>query len=229
MNFINNYIDIAHKNFKISEDLKVKVVLDLEFPKLPYSFNALEPVIDATTMKIHHGKHHKKYYDTMMELLQDNSKFKNKSLIEVLQNLDLAKKEDKDKLSNNAGGHFNHSFFWQIMSEEVNQKPSGALLEDIEKEFKSFENFKKEFIEVGIKHFGSGWVWMCVNEGKLKVQGFANQSNPYIEGCGIPVLGCDVWEHAYYLKYQNNREKYITNWFKIINWELVSEYYKGIR
>lgn len=149
-------------------------------------------------------------------------------MIEILQNLDLANKEDQDKLSNNAGGHFNHSFFWQIMSDDMNQKPSGKLLEDIEKQFKSYENFKKEFIEVGVKHFGSGWVWMCVNDGKFKIQGFANQSNPYIEKCGTPVLGCDVWEHAYYLKYQNNREKYITNWFKTINWTLVSEYYEEL-
>ena len=227
MNF-NNYINLANVNYKIAKELKPKIVLDLEFPKLPYSFNALEPVIDSLTMRIHHDKHHKKYYDTMMEVVKNNSKLKNKSLIEILQHLDLAKKEDQDKLSNNAGGHFNHSFFWQIMSDEMNQKPSGKLLEDIEKQFKSFENFKKEFIDTGVKHFGSGWVWMCVNNGKLKIQGFSNQSNPYIEKCGTPVLGCDVWEHAYYLKYQNNREKYITNWFKAINWKLVSEYYEEL-
>ena len=227
MNF-NNYINLANVNYKIAKELKPKIVLDLDFPKLPYSFNALEPVIDSLTMRIHHDKHHRKYYDTMMEVVKNNSKLKNKSLIEILQHLDLAKKEDQDKLSNNAGGHFNHSFFWQIMSDEMNQKPSGKLLEDIEKQFKSFENFKKEFIDTGVKHFGSGWVWMCVNNGKLKIQGFANQSNPYIEKCGTPVLGCDVWEHAYYLKYQNNREKYITNWFKAINWKLVSEYYEEL-
>jgi Fe-Mn family superoxide dismutase len=115
------------------------------------------------------------------------------------------------------------------MSPEMNQKPSGKLAEDIDKQFGSFDKFKKEFIETGVKHFGSGWVWLCVNDGKLKVQGFLNQSNPYIEKCGHPLLGCDIWEHAYYLKYQNNREKYITSWFKVINWEFISKRYEGLK
>jgi Fe-Mn family superoxide dismutase len=112
------------------------------------------------------------------------------------------------------------------MTPEMNQKPTDKLEEDINKQFGSFDKFKKEFIETGVKHFGSGWVWLCVDNGKLKIQGFANQSNPYIEKCGVPVLGCDVWEHAYYLKYQNNREKYLTNWFKVIDWSFVSNLYE---
>ena len=115
------------------------------------------------------------------------------------------------------------------MSPDTNQKPSGKLAEDIDKQFGSFDKFKKEFIETGVKHFGSGWVWLCTNNGKLKVQGFLNQSNPYIEKCGHPLLGCDIWEHAYYLKYQNNREKYITSWFKVINWEFISKRYEGLK
>ena len=198
-----------------------------ELPKLPYSFEALEPVIDATTMRIHHGKHHKKYVEKMNEMVTD--KLKNKSLIELLMNPESIAKKNRDQFLNNAGGHFNHSYFWISMSPETNQKPSGRLAEDINKQFGSFEKFKQEFIDVGVKHFGSGWVWLCVNDGKLKVQGFLNQSNPYIEKCGHPLLGCDIWEHAYYLKYQNNREKYIANWFKVINWEFISKRYEGLK
>jgi Fe-Mn family superoxide dismutase len=198
-----------------------------ELPKLPYSFEALEPVIDATTMRIHQGKHHKKYVEKMNEVVTD--KHKNKSLINLLMKPESIAKKDRDQFLNNAGGHFNHSYFWISMSPETNQKPSGRLAEDINKQFGSFEKFKQEFIDVGVKHFGSGWVWLCVNDGKLKVQGFLNQSNPYIENCGHPLLGCDIWEHAYYLKYQNNREKYITNWFKVINWEFISKRYEGLK
>lgn len=198
-----------------------------DLPKLPYSFEALEPVIDATTMRVHHGKHHKKYVEKMNEVLTDKNK--KKSLIELLMDSSSIAKKSQDQFLNNAGGHFNHSYFWITMSPETNQKPSGKLAEDIDKQFGSFDKFKKEFIETGVKHFGSGWVWLCVNDGKLKVQGFLNQSNPYIEKCGHPLLGCDIWEHAYYLKYQNNREKYITNWFKVINWEFVSKRYEGLK
>jgi Fe-Mn family superoxide dismutase len=196
-------------------------------PKLPYSFEALEPVIDATTMRIHHGKHHKKYVEKMNEVITE--KHKNKSLINLLMKPESIAKKDRDQFLNNAGGHFNHSYFWITMSPETNQKPSGKLAEDINKQFGSFDKFKQEFIDAGVKHFGSGWVWLCVNNGKLKVQGFLNQSNPYIENCGHPLLGCDIWEHAYYLKYQNNREKYITNWFKVINWEFISKRYEGLK
>jgi Fe-Mn family superoxide dismutase len=198
-----------------------------DLPKLPYSFEALEPVIDATTMRVHHGKHHKKYVEKMNEVLTEKNK--KKSLIELLMDSSSIAKKNQDQFLNNAGGHFNHSYFWITMSPETNQKPSGKLAEDIDKQFGSFDKFKKEFIETGVKHFGSGWVWLCTNDGKLKVQGFLNQSNPYIEKCGHPLLGCDIWEHAYYLKYQNNREKYITSWFKVINWEFISKRYEGLK
>ncbi len=197
-----------------------------DLPKLPYSFEALEPVIDATTMRVHHGKHHKKYVEKMNEVLTEKNK--KTSLIELLMDPSSIAKKNMDQFLNNAGGHFNHSYFWITMSPETNQKPSGKLAEDIDKQFGSFDKFKQEFIDAGVKHFGSGWVWLCVNDGKLKVQGFLNQSNPYIEKCGHPLLGCDIWEHAYYLKYQNNREKYITNWFKVINWNFISKRYEGL-
>jgi Fe-Mn family superoxide dismutase len=212
---------IAKKIKDIFNSLQEDQEFGFDLPKLPYSFSALEPVIDATTMKIHHGKHHKKYVDKMNELLGKTDK----SLIELLQNPKDVK--DKESFLDNAGGHFNHSYFWITMSPEMNQKPSGKLAKDIDEQFGSLDNFKKEFIDAGVKHFGSGWVWLCVNDGKLKVSSFKNQSNPYIEKCGVPLLGCDVWEHAYYLKYQNNREKYITTWFKVVNWNYISKKYNG--
>ncbi len=224
--YFNTYlIDTTRLAGKSTEE--VDFDCGYELPKLPYSFEALEPVIDATTMRVHHGKHHKKYVEKMNEVL--NEKNKKKHLIDLLMNPNSIVKKDQETFLNNAGGHFNHSYFWITMSPHMNQKPSGKLAEDIDKQFGSYENFKKEFIETGVKHFGSGWVWLCTNEGKFKVQGFLNQSNPYIEQCGHPLLGCDVWEHAYYLKYQNNREKYITSWFKVINWDYISKRYEGLK
>jgi Fe-Mn family superoxide dismutase len=223
-----DYITFYDKNIRTSK--KVKEIFKslsedhdfgLELPKLPYSHSALEPVIDAATMKLHHDKHHKKYVDKMNELLGNSDK----TLVELLQ--DPKDVKDKEAFLDNAGGHFNHSYFWITMSPKMNQKPSGKLADDIDKQFGSYDKFKKEFIDTGVKHFGSGWVWLCVNDSNLKVQSFDNQSNPYIEKCGIPVLGCDVWEHAYYLKYQNNREKYITSWFKVVNWDYISKKYNG--
>ena len=224
MYFKTYLIDITKLAAKVDDE---SFECGYELPKLPYSFEALEPVIDATTMRIHHGKHHKKYVEKMNEVLTENNK--KKSLIELLMNPSKIAKKNQDQFLNNAGGHFNHSYFWITMSPKTNQKPSGKLAEDIDKQFGSFDKFKQEFIDTGVKHFGSGWVWLCVNDGKFKVQGFLNQSNPYIEKCGHPLLGCDIWEHAYYLKYQNNREKYITNWFKVINWDFISKRYEGLK
>lgn len=223
MEFANSFLDL--KLAKKSID-KIQVEYTFDLQDLPYGFSDLEPVIDATTMRVHHGKHHKKYVDSMNEILDKNPGMKSKTLVELLQNPGKLSEEDKTKFLNNAGGHFNHTFFWRSMTPEMNQKPVDKLEEDINKQYGSFEKFKKEFIETGVKHFGSGWVWLCVNDGKLKIQGFSNQSNPYIEKCGVPVLGCDVWEHSYYLKYQNNREKYLTNWFKVIDWSFVSNLYE---
>ena len=225
MYFKTYLIDITKLAAKSKENEDFDCGFDL--PKLPYSFEALEPVIDATTMRIHHGKHHKKYVEKMNEVVTEKNK--DKSLIELLMEPSSIVKKNQEQFLNNAGGHFNHSYFWITMSPDTNQKPSGKLAEDIDKQFGSFDKFKKEFIGTGVKHFGSGWVWLCTNNGKLKVQGFLNQSNPYIEKCGHPLLGCDIWEHAYYLKYQNNREKYITSWFKVINWEFISKRYEGLK
>jgi Fe-Mn family superoxide dismutase len=194
-----------------------------EFQKLPYSFDFLEPVIDAETMKIHHTKHQKKYFDNMMSIVDGNSKLEKHTIIELMSDLDKISSKDREKFKNNAGGYFNHSFFWNVMTTE---KPvySGAIKSLIDKKFGSLDKFKVEFIKTGMDHFGSGWVWLCTEDGKdIKLSSMPNQDNPYIEKCGKPLIGCDLWEHAYYLKYQNDREKYLKKWVDLINWDFVNE------
>ena len=175
MRFNNFYLDLTKLSSKsIEQDFEC----GYDLPKLPYAFEALEPVIDANTMRIHHGKHHKKYVEKMNEILDKKPSLKDNHLIDLLIDPKVAK-ADQEAFLNNAGGHFNHSYFWISMSSTTNQKPSGKLAEDINKQFGSYDNFKKEFIDVGVKHFGSGWVWLCTDGKKLKVQGFKNQSNPF--------------------------------------------------
>ena len=164
MNFYDSYLDISRLASKSLDDSDFECGYDL--PKLPYSFEALEPVIDATTMRVHHGKHHKKYVEKMNEILDKKPKLKDKSLIELLIDPKVSK-SDLEPFLNNAGGHFNHSYFWVTMSPNMNQKPSGKLAEDINSQFESFDKFKKEFIDTGVKHFGSGWVWLCTDNGKM--------------------------------------------------------------
>ena len=195
---------------------------DYEFKKLPYSYDFLEPVIDAETMKIHHTKHQKKYFDKMMEVIEEKPSLEKHSIIDLMSNLDKIPVKDKDKFINNAGGYFNHSFFWNNMSGTKTQY-SGEIKKLIDKEFGSLDKFLDKFIQTGLDHFGSGWVWLCINDGKIKLSSMPNQNNPYIEQCGKPLIGCDVWEHAYYLKYQNDREKYLKNWVKLINWNFVND------
>lgn len=195
----------------------------MEFQKLPYSYDFLEPVIDAETMKIHHTKHQKKYFDNMMDIVGDNTRLKKYSIVELMSNLDKITSKDREKFKNNAGGYFNHSFFWNVMTSE---KPvySGPIKTLIDKKFGSLDKFKLEFIKTGMDHFGSGWVWLCTEDGTdLKLSSMPNQNNPYIEGCGKPLIGCDLWEHAYYLKYQNDREKYLKKWVELIDWNFVND------
>lgn len=194
-----------------------------EFQKLPYAFDHLEPVIDAETMKIHHTKHQKKYFDNMMKIIDKNSKLSKHSLIDLMSDLDKVPEKDREKFKNNSGGYFNHSFFWNVMTSE---KPvyQGAIKSLIDKNFGSLDKFKLEFIKTGMDHFGSGWIWLCTEDGKkVKLSSMLNQNNPYIEQCGKPLIGCDLWEHAYYLKYQNDKEKYLKKWVDLINWDFVNE------
>jgi Fe-Mn family superoxide dismutase len=217
----NNYIKLSsikisndiEKAFKKNNGFEVK----LEFNDLPYGENALSKSIDEETMTLHHDKHHKKYFDNFMDALSEE-KIDNLSVNDVLSNLEKYPKSIREKLRNNGGGHFNHEFFWNLMSPKPQLKPKGALLGLIEKDFKSFENFKSEFVQTGLDRFGSGWVWLCINDGQLKLSSMQNQDNPLIEKCGIPLIGCDVWEHAYYLKYKNDRESYLNAWFDVVNW-----------
>ena len=214
--FITNTVILSSKKETVESN-------GFQFQKLPYEYSFLEPVIDAETMKIHHTKHQKKYFDNMMSIVDENSKLQKNSLVELMSDLNKIPAKDREKFKNNAGGYFNHSFFWNVMT---NEKPvySGAIKNLIDKKFGSLDKFKIEFIKTGMDHFGSGWVWLCTEDGKnLKLLSMINQNNPFIEGCGKPLIGCDLWEHAYYLKYQNDREKYLKKWVDLINWDFVNE------
>ena len=159
----------------------------------------------------------------MMDIIDKNSKLQKHNLVDLMSNLNLVPSESREKFKNNAGGYFNHSFFWNVMTTE---KPvySGAIKKLIDKKFGSLDKFKIEFIKTGMDHFGSGWIWLCTEDGtSLKLSSMPNQNNPYIEECGKPLIGCDLWEHAYYLKYQNDREKYLKKWYELINWDFVNE------
>ena len=195
-----------------------------ELPKLKYSYDSLEPHIDSKTMEIHHGKHHAGYTNNLNNAIS-GSELENHSIEEILKNLNM----ENSALRNNAGGYYNHNLFWDILSPSGGGKPNGRLLESINNGFESFENFKEEFSKAAATRFGSGWAWLCVHEnGTLKVCSTANQDNPLMPGLGFdgfPILGIDVWEHAYYLNYQNRRPDYINAFFNIINWEKVNEKY----
>lgn len=218
----NNYIKLSENN--ISNDIKNALSpkngfeVKLEFNDLPYGENALSVSIDEETMTLHHDKHHKKYFDNLMDALKDEN-ITDLTVNDILSNLEKYPKNIREKIRNNGGGHYNHEFFWNLMSPKPQSKPKGELLKLIETEFKSYDNFKKEFVQTGLDRFGSGWVWLCVNNGKLKLSSMPNQDNPIIEKCGVPLVGCDVWEHAYYLKYKNDREAYLKAWFDVLNWD----------
>lgn len=199
--------------------------MSFTLPKLPYGYDALEPYIDARTMEIHHTKHHAAYTNNLNNAIAGTD-LEKKSIEEILTNLDLNNKA----VRNNGGGFYNHNLFWEILSPNAG-KLSGELLEAIEKQFGSFEAFKETFSKAAATQFGSGWAWLCVHKGgKLEVCSTPNQDNPLMPntGCGgFPILGLDVWEHAYYLNYQNRRPDYIEAFFSIINWDKVTELYKA--
>lgn len=200
-------------------------------PALPYEKNALEPHIDAATMEIHHGKHHKAYVDNANKALE-GTRFADMDPITVIKSLGDIPEDKRGAVRNNAGGHVNHSMFWQIMAapgKGGGGEPTGALAAAINAAFGSFATFKEKFQEAGTKRFGSGWAWLCVMPGgKVEICSTPNQDNPLmgkaIAGCdGTPILGLDVWEHAYYLKYQNKRPDYMAAWWNVVNWAKVNE------
>ena len=195
-----------------------------ELPQLPYAHDALEPHIDARTMEIHHGKHHNGYTTNLNNALSGTAQ-EGKTIEDILSNLDM----NNAAVRNNGGGFYNHSLFWSIMSPNGGGNPTGDLAAAIDEAFGSFDGFKDAFAKAAATRFGSGWAWLCVHKGgKLEVCSTANQDNPLMPGIGCegqPILGLDVWEHAYYLNYQNRRPDYITAFFNVINWEEVNQRY----
>jgi Fe-Mn family superoxide dismutase len=201
-----------------------------ELPPLPYPKDALEPYIDALTMEIHHDKHHNAYVTNVNKAIAGKADLEKKTVEELISHLDAVSADIKNAVRNNGGGHANHSMFWKLMAPKAGGAPSGKLATDISAAFGSFDAFKEKFEAAGVGRFGSGWAWLVVNGGKLEIVSTANQDNPImgkaIAGCeGKPILGCDVWEHAYYLKYQNKRPDYLKAFWNVVNWPEVARLY----
>lgn len=196
-------------------------------PKLPYAFDALEPHIDAGTMEIHYTKHHQTYTDKLNAALKNHEDLQKKDIRDLLANLDSLPEDIRTPVRNNGGGYLNHWVFWEIMSPDGGGEPTGDLADKIKKDFGDFESFKEKLVDAGVGQFGSGWAWLVLNNGKLEVMSTPNQDNPISEG-KEPILGVDVWEHAYYLKYQNRRPDYLEAWWNVVNWEGVSEHFRTI-
>jgi len=198
-----------------------------ELPALPYAMDALEPAIDARTMEIHHGKHHAAYVNNLNNALKDHPNFHKKNLEDLLKNLKDLPEAARTPVRNNGGGHTNHSLFWEIMKPGGAKMPAGELAREIDSVFGNFDVFKEKFVQAATTRFGSGWAWLVVNDSsKLQVYSTANQDSPLMDG-HRPILGLDVWEHAYYLKYQNRRPEYIQAFLPLINWDEVARRYKG--
>lgn len=199
-----------------------------ELPELKYEFNALEPYIDEMTMNIHYSKHHAAYINNLNNALEKYPELFDKSIEDLLLSLDSLPESVRNVVRNNGGGHFNHSLFWSIMSPNGGGEPSIQFLEKFNESFGSFKEFKEQFAKAAISRFGSGWAWLIVSKtGALEIVTSANQDSPIIEGIK-PILGLDVWEHAYYLKYQNRRPDYIKEWWNIVNWKEVEERYNQL-
>ena len=192
-------------------------------PALGYRYDALEPYIDAKTMEIHHTKHHQGYIDKLNAVLEKHPNLQGKSAEELVRNLNNVPEGIRTAVRNHGGGHANHSFFWLILKKNV--KPSGEVFDAIKAKFKGFDRFKEEFMNAAMGRFGSGWVWLVVSSGRLEIISTANQDSPLSEG-KIPILGLDVWEHSYYLKYQSNRSGYAEGFFNVINWDRVNENFR---
>ncbi len=199
-------------------------------PDLAYGYDALEPYIDAQTMELHHSKHHQTYVDKLNAAIKD-TEHADKSIEELLQNLEALPETIRTVVRNNGGGHWNHSFFWESLSPKGTGKPEGKLAASIEAEFGSFDQLKEKMAQAGLTRFGSGWAWLFLDgDKKLRIGSTPNQDNPLMDVAevkGFPILGLDVWEHAYYLRYQNKRPDYITAWWKVVNWNYVGSRYQS--
>jgi superoxide dismutase, Fe-Mn family len=196
-----------------------------EVPPLPYDYGALEPHVDEQTMRVHHDKHHQAYVDKVNAALE-GTEWADKPVEEVLRNLDRIPDDKRTAVRNNGGGHYNHTLFWEWMSPDGGGEPDGALGEAIQSAFGSFDDFKAQFKDAGVNQFGSGWAWLVSDGGSLAIVSTPNQDNPVSQG-STPLLGVDVWEHAYYLKYQNRRPDYIDAWWSVVHWANVAKGYSG--
>jgi Fe-Mn family superoxide dismutase len=197
-------------------------------PPLTYDANALEPHIDAQTMTIHHDKHHGAYVTNLNAAIQKHPELESKSAEDLLRNLNTVPEDIRTAVRNNGGGHVNHTMFWQIMKPNGGGAPTGAIAEAINSTFGGFDKFKELFNDAGVKRFGSGWAWLVKKGGKLEVVSTANQDNPLSEGA-YPIMGNDVWEHAYYLKYQNKRADYLAAWWNVVNWDEINKRLQGAK
>lgn len=194
-------------------------------PKIDYAYNALEPYIDEQTMRIHHTKHHQAYIDKLNAAISGKKDLESMGVEELLKKINSVPEDIKMAVRNHGGGHANHSMFWKLMAPNTDGKPSGDIAVAIDKAFGSFDEFKKKFSDAAIGRFGSGWAWLALNKGKLEVYSTANQDSPLMEG-KVPVLGIDVWEHSYYLKYNQKRNEYVEAWWNVVNWKQANDYYK---
>jgi Fe-Mn family superoxide dismutase len=195
-------------------------------PSLPYDFAALEPHIDAKTMEIHHGKHHQTYVNNLNAAIEKAPELASKSLEDLMRNVNSLPEAVRTPIRNNGGGHWNHSMFWQIMAPKAGGEPGGALGAAIKSAFGDFAKFREQFSAAGVGRFGSGWAWLINSGGKLSIASTPNQDNPLMEGQKA-IMGLDVWEHAYYLKYQNRRPDYINAWWNVVNWKEVEKRFQG--
>ena len=199
-----------------------------ELPQLPYAYDALEPHIDKETMNIHHTKHHNAYVTNLNNALAGHDDLLSKSIEELIANLDAVPESARTAVRNNGGGHANHSLFWELLSADGGGNPSGALAEAIDAKFGSYDAFKEEFAKAATTRFGSGWAWLSLNNGELELTSTPNQDSPIMEG-NTPLLGLDVWEHAYYLNYQNRRPDYIAAFWNVVNWAEVSKRFESAK
>ncbi|MFP7733142.1 superoxide dismutase SodA [Priestia aryabhattai] len=199
-----------------------------KLPELPYAYDALEPHIDKETMNIHHTKHHNTYVTNLNAAVEGKADLENKSIEELISNLDAVPEDIRTAVRNNGGGHANHSLFWTILCPNGGGAPTGELADAIANKFGSFDQFKEEFANAAKTRFGSGWAWLVVNNGELEVTSTPNQDSPLMEG-KTPILGLDVWEHAYYLNYQNRRPDYISAFFNVVKWDEVAKRYDAAK
>jgi superoxide dismutase, Fe-Mn family len=197
-----------------------------EVPALPYDYGALEPHIDEQTMRLHHDKHHQAYVDKANAALE-GTEWADKPIEEVLQNLERLPEDKRMVVRNNGGGHYNHTLFWEIMGPDGGGEPEGSIAQAIEQTFGDFDAFKQEISDAAVNRFGSGWAWLVADGGSLSVTSTPNQDSPVMEG-KQPILGIDVWEHAYYLKYQNRRPDYVAAWWNVVNWPEVARRYESV-